>query len=848
MTDSQSGRWRRIEDLYNEALELDAADRDRFLARACGGDDALRREVRSLLDYESAADRFLERPAVVEAARSIASETRPPLTGRRIAGYDVTALIGAGGMGEVYRARDGRLGREVAFKVLEPTIAADPDYRRRFEHEAQSASALNHPNIVTIYTVAEEDEVTFITMELVQGETLRHLMAAPLSVQTVLDLSVQLAAALSAAHALGIVHRDLKPENVMVTADGLVKVLDFGLAKREGVQTDHGTTVGTLAYMSPEQALGQPVGPASDQFALGAIVYEMLTRQHAFERESRIETLEAIVSAEPPPIHKLNARAPAALRQIVARCLSKRPDGRYPNTRDLELALRNAREEIARQPTRRQLLWIGAGAAATAIAGSATWMLWPPHSLAVLPFANAANNDAAEYLCTGLTQTLIARMNHLPLAVKSFSLVSHFARSPSDPRAIGRQLGVENVVTGSVAVEGTHLLVTAALIDVATGAQLWTQRYDQLTASFFKLWDDLATAIVDDGLHLRLTRDERRELLSRPTDNVEAFDLFLRGGQLQFGYSEEDFIAARPFLKAAIEKDGRFAEAWLMLAANYSICVLENYMAPSDAWPHVDDCLAHAKALKIGLANLNVVAAQKIFFSDWDWAGADRAWQIAESVPDRELQPGYLVSHALAAWALRDVRQALALIRRARLVDPLSPMLLLHESSYLLYGGDADEAASRCLSVIDTHPSPGDEAAAYFMLAEVRRKQGRFAEAIAARRKAHALRDDSDDDLDAALSSAVGKDGYLQIERTAVERLELRTLERRRTLGEYASPTDFARAFAQLGENDQAFEYLNQALHEHSPGLVFLNVDRAWEAIRSDPRFAGVVKQVRLPS
>lgn len=848
MTDSETDRWQQIERLYNAALELDVAERDAFLARACAGNETLRREVRSLLDYEHAADRFLERPAVMEAARSIAADTRPPLSGRRIAGYDILALIGAGGMGEVYRARDVRLGREVAFKVLEPTIAADPEYRRRFEHEARSASALNHPNIVTIYTVAEEDEVTFITMELVQGETLRHLMGTPLSVPAALDISIQLAAALAAAHALGIVHRDLKPENVMVTAEGLVKVLDFGLAKRHGFPVDHGSTVGTLAYMSPEQALGQPVGPASDQFAVGAILYEMLTGHYAFQRESRTETLDAIVSAEPRPIQKLNARVPGSLRRIVVRCLLKLPEARYANTRDLELALRQVRDDISRQPTRRQLLWIGAGTVATAIAGSATWMLWPEHSLAVLPFVNTANNDAAEYLCTGLTQTLIARMNHLPLAVKSFSVVrsavSNYARSRFDPRAIGRRLAVEKVVTGSVAVEGAHLRVTAALVDVGTGAQLWTNRYDQATVSFFKLWDELATAIVDDGLHLRLTRDERRELLSRPTDNVEAFDYYLQARQLQLGYTEEDYVAARPLLEAAVKEDARFAEAWILLASNYWLSVLENYMSPADGWPQVDVCLAQTATLNPRLSSLGFIRATKSFFSDWDWAHAARTWRAAESAPDRDIQPETLATHAQAAWALGDLPQALRLIGRARAIDPLSQMFLVHESRYLLDAKQSDKAAANCMSVIETHP---DESAAYFMLAEVRSQQGRFVEAIAARRTAHALEDDSDDELDAVLSSAVGQEGYRLIERTAVERLELPTL-RRRALRAYASPIDFARAYAQLGENDRAFESLGQALAERSPGLVFLNVDRAWAAIRSDARFAAAVKRVGLPS
>jgi len=258
----------------------------------------------------------------------------------------------------------------------------------------------------------------------------------------------------------------------------------------------------------------------------------------------------------------------------------------------------------------------------------------------------------------------------------------------------------------------------------------------------------------------------------------------------------------------------------------------------------VDRCLDNVAALNPRLADLTFGRAQKSFYADWNWAGADRAWRTAESAPNRDIQPELLASHALAAWALGDLEQALGLVRRARLIDPLTPMFVLHEASYLLYAGHAEEAAARCLSVISTHP---DESTAYFTLAEVRRAQGRFDEAIDARRKAHSLRDDSDDDLDAALSGARGKEGYLHIERTAVERLELRTLERRRRTA-YASPIDFARAYAQLGEKDLAFEYLDQALAERSPGLVFLNVDRAWEPIRPDRRFGAAVKRVGLPT
>jgi len=836
-------RWRRIEQLYHDAVDLDDSERERYLLRACP-DEALRQEVRSLLGHQRAAAQFLEHSALGEAAWSLARQARPPLTGRRISGHEVIALIGAGGMGEVYRARDSRLGREVALKVLEPSVAADPDYRLRFEREAQSASALNHPNVVTIYSVGEDDEVAFIAMELVQGQTLRQLMDTPLSVVTVLDIGLQLAAALCAAHAIGVVHRDLKPENIMMTPSGLVKVLDFGIARRDGAPDEGDTTAGTLAYMSPEQVLGWPAGPPSDQFSLGAVLYELLTGKPAFHRESRRDTRAAIVNEQPAPIEAFNTHAPAALRHIVARCLSKQPELRFPTADDLERALRQVRDDESRRPTRRQLLWIGAGTAAAAITGTTTWMLWPPPTLAVLPFANLAKNDSVEHLCLGLTQTLIQRMHHLPVTVKSFSLVANFAGSSSNPRAIGRQLGVGKVVAGNVVSEGGHLLVTAELIDVASGTSLWKKSYDYLTAAIFKLWDELATAIVDDGLHLRLTRDERREMLSRPTDNVEAFDLFLQGRRFQMGTSEDEYVLARRAFQMAVDKDPRFAQAWLALGGTYWTSVLENYMAPIDAWPQVDRCLGQATALNPRPPDLNFGRALKSFYGLWNWREADREWQAAEAAPDSDIAPELLLTHALARWALGDSHDALRLARRARLIDPLSPLLMLHESSYLLYTGQAEEAAALVLSVIQTHP---DLSAAQFTLAEIRRAQGRFDQAIEARRRGHALRGDSDDELDAVLAEAKGADGYARIEAVAVRRLELRTLQRRARAA-YASPLDFARAHAQLDDPERAFRYMGEALAERSPGLVFLNVDRAWDAIRDDPRFAAAVTQVGLPA
>jgi serine/threonine protein kinase len=877
MPEHSNDRWLQIEGLYHRALEHDATARDGFLDETCLGDDALRREVQSLLGFERAADRFLERPALAEAAKNLAPDPRPGLIGRRLGGYEISTLLGTGGMGEVYRARDVRLGREVALKLLEPSIAADPAYLRRFEEEARSASVLNHPNIVTIYGVGEEGDIAFIAMELVQGRTLReHMSADVLPVKVALDLAVQLAGALTAAHASGIVHRDLKPENVMVTPEGLLKVLDFGIAKRQGPMsaaaasgdpaetssavTQVGTIIGTVGYMSPEQASGKPAGFASDQFSLGAILYEILSGRRAFQRDTRIDTLTAIIDSQPPPVESLNPLVPVSVRLVLERCLAKDPEGRYPNTRDLEVELRRIRDTWERQQTtdedhaasrltrgltRRQVLWLGSAAAAAAIGGVATWRLWPPQTLAVLPFENAATDDDVNYLCIGITENLIWRISHLPIAVKPFSLVSNFLETSTDPRTVGRQLGVQTILTGEVTRRAGRLLISAELLDVATGTSLWKNSYDRSNADIFLMWDEIATAIVDDGLHLRLTREERRQLLSRPTDSTEAYDLFLRARSFQMNTTETDYLAARDLLERAVSKDGKFAEAWVALAGTYWTAALDGYTRPIDAWPQVDRSLGLASALNARLPDLHFGRAMKSFFFDWNWPAAEREWQIASEAPDRDIQPELLQTYAIGRWAMGHPEDSLRLVRQARHIDPLTPSFILMEATYLFHTGQLEAAANLYLTVINTHK---DASPPRFGLAEVRAGQGRFDEAIAARTKGHELEgDDADDTLRDVLATARGEDGYRQIEKISLLRVEIPKLERRAAGRGYASPLDFARAYAQLADKERAFGYLKAAFDDRAPGLVFLRVDRAWDSIRTDVRFQDSVKLVGLP-
>jgi eukaryotic-like serine/threonine-protein kinase len=870
MADRDERFWPEVERVYQAAVDLPDAARAAFLAEACAGDDILRREVEILLDVARDAEDFLERPALAEVAAGLA-EARGGFVGHRLGGYEIAALLGAGGMGEVYRARDVRLGREVAIKVLDPSIASDPAYRLRFEEEARAASALNHPNIVTIYGVGEEEGAAFIAMELVDGGTLRDRMSAGvMPVPESIDLAAQLASALAAAHDQGVVHRDLKPENVMVTAAGHAKILDFGIARRLGRRaatadvltgadavgrdatavTETGTIVGTVGYMSPEQAAGRPATAASDQFSFGAILYELLSGRRAFQRGSKVETLADIMHAEPEPLDRLNPAVPPALRRVLDRCLAKRPEDRFARTRDLEVVLRRLADcETARgvmRLTRRRLLWLGGATAAAAAAGLATWRLWPPPTLAVLPFANVSGSDEVDYLSIGITENLIWRLRHLPLAVRPFSLVSNFVGASIDPRAVGRQLGVGQILTGAIDLRGGRLLVSAELLDVGSGASLWKTTFDRAAIDIFAMWDQVATAVVDDGLHLRLTWDERLQLISRPTNSAEAYDLFLRARPFQMSGSEADYLAARDLLQRAVARDSKFAEAWVALAGTYWTAALDNFTRPSEAWPEVERSLTKAAAVNPQLPDLRFGRAIKAFFADWAWSAAEREWSAASGLPERDIQPELLLTCALGRWAMGDAAGALAIVRQARHIDPLSPIFILTEASYLYHLELWDEAARLYAAVTTTHP---DAAAAYFGLAEVRRAQGRFDEAVAARVRGHELEgDDADEMMGEVMATARGEDGYRRLERSALTCLELPRLERRLDSGGYVSPLDFARAHARLGNRDQALRHLAQALADRVPALVFLNVDRAWDGVRDDSAFQVLLARVGLPA
>jgi eukaryotic-like serine/threonine-protein kinase len=794
------------------------------------------------------------------------------MEGGRLARYRIIGRLGAGGMGEVYRARDEQLDRDVAVKVLPSSAFDDPTARARLLREAKAAAALNHPNVCTVYEVGEVDGRTYIAMELVEGQTLSTmLLSGPLPPDRVVHFGRQLADALTHAHDRGVVHRDLKSNNVIVTPDGRIKVLDFGLAKRtvdvdmtaaitemHASLTQAGTAVGTLPYMSPEQLRGGPVQMASDIWALGVVLYEMAAGTRPFTGQTPFELSAAILNDTPAP---LPSEVPLNLQATIERCLVKDAAGRYKSAGEIHADLGNetgatasasvrsrAVPSAASEPilaiSRRTAMWLGGTALVGGAAGLVWWRFSPSlgtqRSLAVLPLANTAGDEDLEYLCDGIAESLIQQISKLQsLRVRPLTTVLDFKKTTADPQSVGRRLGVETILSGTLERDVERIRISARLIDVATGRQLWANQYDRDAARLLDVQDEIASAIMNDGLRLRLTSAERARLIRHPTTSIDAYDLYLQSRHSQRLATEDDYLYSIELLQKAIVEDKTFALAYATIAGNYAMMLTDGLVRPTDTWPQVNRYMRRALELEPDLPEALVVEHAVAFLFDWDWAGTEKArLRFMESLVD--IDPQYLRAMAIEHWALGRLDQALQLARRTRELDPGSPYLAVLEADYLLRADRFDAAAALYEYAIGADPA---NANAYFGLAETRARQGRFDDAVKARREAHRVA--GDDRLEPVFANASGEAGYRRIEEAWV-RLQLEALKERE-LTKYVSPLDYARAYAQLRDKELAFKYLNAAFLDRSPGLVFLKVDRAWDAIRDDPRFADAVRQVGLP-
>ena len=781
-------------------------------------------------------------------------------TGSRLGPYEISAPLGAGGMGEVYRARDAKLKRDVAIKVLPQSLAQDPDALARFEREALAVAALSHPNILSIFDFGNQGGVAYAVMELLEGETLRgKLDAGPISQKQAVDYALQVAKGLSAAHDKGVVHRDLKPENLFVTNDGHLKILDFGLAKRveavaPGKQTsaptasgytEAGTVMGTVGYMSPEQVKGLPVDHRSDLFSFGTILYEMLSGKRAFKRDSSAETMAAILMQEPPELSESGRNISPALDRVVRHCLEKNRERRFQSARDIEFALEEmsspmvtSAAQLATPRTAKRKVLIAA--AVVVVLGVATAALLlrprpkPIDSIAVLPFVNGSHDPNAEYLSDGITESIINSLSRLSqLRVAARSTVFRYKGRDEDPQKAGRDLNVRAVVSGKVMQRGDTLVVQADLVDIANGSQIWGDHYDRKLSDILTVQEEIAKEI-SEKLRLRLTGAEKEQLRKRYTANTEAYQLYLKGRYAWEKRTESGIQQSVEFFQQSIEKDPGYALAYAGLADSYAVMSSYSVMSPAESFPRARAAARKALEIDEGLAQAHATLGFVLTDYDHNWSAAESEFKRAI-----ELAPTYATAHfwyGLLLGALGRSEECLTEFRRARELDPFSAIIQANSFRQLVCARQYDRAIEEGRKAIETSPNFG---VAHRFLAEAYQAKKMTLQAVAEYQAAAKLIGRSPRGL-LCLGRAQALSGRRSEALQTIEEMKVMATHR------YVAPSLFAMVFYTLGDKDKALDWWAKAVEDRSYEVIFLKVDPLNDDLRDDPRFVDLLRKAGL--
>jgi eukaryotic-like serine/threonine-protein kinase len=822
-------------------------------------------------------------------------------SGTKLGRYEIRSKIGEGGMGEVYLARDTKLDRKVALKVLPAEVAADRSRMSRFVQEAKAASALNHPNILTIYEIDEADSVQFIATEFIDGETLRErIRSGPLSVNDVLDIGAQIAGALSAAHAASIVHRDIKPENIMLRQDGIAKILDFGLAKlTERVMPDlidteapttfktlPGTVVGTTIYMSPEQARGIPVDARTDVFSLGIVLYEMVAGCLPFAGSTSTEIVASLLDEkEPQPLARYARKVPAELERIVAKALRKDREQRYQTSKDLWLDLQSLKQQLefetklerstlpelksprpvvpeahpietisqksapstsSTQPVisaltmSRKVVFLPAAAVLILGLTAAVYFYFAGHqqttisSIAVLPFVNASADADTEYLSDGITESLINSLSQLPnIKMIASSSVFSYKGKEINAQAIGRELGVQAILTGRVVQHGDNLSISAELVDVQNNSHLWGEQYNRKLADLLTIQSEISLEI-SRKLRLRLAGEDQKRVTKHYTENTEAYQLYLKGRYYWNKRTAEGIKKAVAQFQQAIDNDPNYALAYAGLADSY-LAMQGTAGAPaSELLPKAKAATLRALQIDDSLAEAHATLAQ-IYAQSWQWEEAEEEYRRAI-----QLNSNYPTAHQRYSVQLTRrgrLDEAMAEAKRAHELDPLSPIIAANVARAYILVGDLEAAIANANNSIELDPN---FAQTHETLALAYQKQGRHDEAIVEAKKAV--------ELSGRAGRQLGVLGYCYA--VAKKRSEalmiLRELEEKYA-GRESTAADLAGVYAGLGDKDQAFAWLEKDFQDRSGTLSFQITGFAiLDTLRSDARYADLLRRMGL--
>ena len=861
--------WQDLEDLFHAAVELKDGDRAKFVNESCQHDPNLRRELELMLAHHDQAEDFIESPAYVVEAESILNGPVDSLTGRSFGQYQIDRMLGQGGMGIVYLAFDEVLRRKVALKFLHEDVTGDSTRLLRFRQEARAASALNHPNILTIFDFGERDQCQFSVTEYVEGETLRQQMVTGrMSLRSILDICVQIASALAAAHDAGIVHRDVKPENIMLRRDGLIKVLDFGLAKLTNsaihnletstqVDTSPGMIIGTVQYMSPEQLRGQNVDARTDIWSLGVILYEMLAGEAPFSSDTQSDMIALILQTKPAFTWRASD-LPPELEWILKKALAKDREERYQSVKELLIDLKRIAKEVEAETVLSALPTTVMEAVRITPDGSdanVSRASRPPallstrpqtssrrrtsktiSSIAIIPFENLTGDENAEYLSDGITESIINNLSQLPrLRVMARSTVFRYKGRDIDPLEIGEQLNVQAILTGRVLQVRDSLVISTELVRVADGSQLWGQHFNRPSGDIFAVQEEIARQI-SEKLQTRSTSEDKKRLAKRYTQSAEAYQLYLKGRYFWNKRTPEGFQKAIGWFGQAAQTDPNYALAHAGLADCSTLLNFYGVVQPRITMAHAKSAVEKAIKADESLAEVHSSAAMVAFWYDWDWLRAEIEFERAI-----KLNPGYASAHEFYGWFLAakgDAEKSIEEGSRAIDLEPLEPAvnLALGKSYYFLRR--FDEAIDLCRRTLSIDP---DFVPARYFLGQSYNQKGRFTEALA----------EYDRGLLKLGQTAFGTAVIAQAQALAGNRDAasemLKQLESASQSAEHYVPAfGLAMVHVALGHIEDALTWLERACDERALWMVYLNVDPAFDSLRPEPRFKNLIERLKL--
>ena len=865
-------RWKQVNDLFQSAVERAPEERVAFLDEACHDDEGLRREVGSLLTSYERSENFIELPAFEVAPELVTNDRAGGLVGKLIGHYRIESLIGVGGMGEVYLARDERLGRKAALKLLPDRLTTDETQLSRFKNEARSASALNHPNILTVYEIGAEGDRQFIATEFIEGVTLRASIACGrINPHAALEIAAQVASALAAAHEAGVVHRDIKPENIMLRPDGYVKVLDFGIAKlteqrlaSDGhtvettavLQTRPGLVLGTARYMSPEQARGQKVDARTDIWSLGVVLYEMVGGSPPFRGETPSDCIASILTTEPPPLSGVLPDVPLKLESILQKALRKNSDERYQTIKEMLADLRILKGELEadgslpqtkaraqsivskiKRHKRGVLVTLAAALLVAAVVAYSFFFvtaapLLNEKSIAVLPFENLSEEKSNAYFTDGIQDEILTRLSKIAdLKVISRTSTQRYKNTSQKLSEIANQLGVANLLEGSVQKTNDQVRVNVQLITAANDTHLWAETYDRKLTDIFVVESDIATTIAKT-LQARLTGTEKTAIAKRPTANPEAYELYLKGRFFWNKRTAADLRKAIEYFHQALDKDPSYALAYAGLTDAYLVLSRYGAASPADSFPQAIAAAKKAIELDDTLAEAHTSLACSLAYYDFDFEQSLKEFQRAI-----ELNPNYATAHHWLSngvlSALGQFERAIAEGKRAVELDPLSLIINTDLGQDFSYARRYDEAIAQLRKTIEMDPR---FYFAHWALGTALQLKGQLSEAVAEYNKAVELNDDPS--VLALLGQAYARTGQLDEAQKILVRLSEEARSR------YVQAYSFALMYLALGDKERAIDEMERAYRERDANVAQIKVDPMLDELRGNQRFEALVNQI----